>query len=789
MARENILVRRGSHGWWILLIWLVSSILYPPAAGAATIAVDTTADSLQAADGLTSLREAFIEASSNAENDTIVLEGGSTYDLTLCFGGELVHTATEALTVEGNGATIHQTCPDLGVISSTDTLSLLTVNDLTITGGPNTGTLIEGAALLVDGRLALNDSTITDVDSDGGSVIHTEFGGGGGFTIAVTDSSIVENDGDGIDGDFASVIVTGSTISDNIGGGVSLVDGNPLHVIDSTIAGNSGRGASTTGQGSTAMVVSGSTISGNDLGGVSCGACRQLTIESSDIVGNGAGAAEGSGGGVAFTFDFDPVPVDPFIDITDSNIEGNVARRSGGGLSVRTIEAAQDPMVSPIVAISEGSISENVTMGDDRPGGGIAVWTGSLAMVGTDVVGNVAGDSGTVASAGGGLSFREEVDDGIADAHDLILEQVAFDVNEASGSGGGADILTPGIVQINATGFFDNVVPGVGGGARIGAGSGSVTDSRFEGNQALRGGGLFADNIGSNTMSVTGSTFASNTATEHGGGVAADDLDQLILENDTISDNVASSGGGVSIGIDPMDDPETVTMRHTTVVQNSAAVGANVLSFEGTFDVGASLIAQPLGGGANCMGFPVNLVSQGRSFFSDGSCNPVGTDLVSAADPQLASLANNGGPTPNHLPAATSPIGGLVPAAECLPNTDQRGVARPQGANCEPGSIEITESGGGPIQGSSASDLLVGTGAGDLIQGLGGNDVLVGLGGPDTLEGGDGNDTLLGGPGDDLLLGGAGIDVLIGGPGDDQLVGGPGRDLCWFPGRILPRDC
>jgi Ca2+-binding RTX toxin-like protein len=288
-------------------------------------------------------------------------------------------------------------------------------------------------------------------------------------------------------------------------------------------------------------------------------------------------------------------------------------------------------------------------------------------------------------------------------------------------------------------------------------------------------------------MFVEDSTLAGNTASELGGGVAADDIGLLTLQNSTVAGNAAPSGGGISVGIDPMDDPETVRLRNVTVAGNTAPIGSNVATLEGTLDVGASVLVEPLGGGTNCAGFPVTLISQGRSFFSDGSCNAIGTDTVSAADPQLGVLGDNGGPTPTRLPAITSPMVGLVPVAECALDVDQRGIARPQGANCEPGSVEVTEA--APIDGTPGPDVLIGTRGNDTIRGFGGNDKLLGLAGNDVLEGGEGNDVLIGGPGDDVLRGGPGRDVLIGSSGHDVLDGGPGLDLCSIPGRGSPRDC
>lgn len=75
------------------------------------IQVTTTADVVDANDGVTSLREAFAIASSDGEDSTIVTTGGATYDLTNCAAGALVHDEM-ALTVLGHGgaATVRQTC-------------------------------------------------------------------------------------------------------------------------------------------------------------------------------------------------------------------------------------------------------------------------------------------------------------------------------------------------------------------------------------------------------------------------------------------------------------------------------------------------------------------------------------------------------------------------------------------------------------------------------------------------------------------------------------------------------
>jgi hypothetical protein len=224
-------------------------------------------------------------------------------------------------------------------------------------------------------------------------------------------------------------------------------------------------------------------------------------------------------------------------------------------------------------------------------------------------------------------------------------------------------------------------------------------------------------------------------------------------------------------------------------------MGAN-LATSGPTTIRASVLAEPLGGGTDCAEHPgappmtvPHLVNLGFSWFDDATCAPGLDDTVDpGGDPQLGPLADNGGPTPTRLPAATSPLGALVPVVSCLLATDQRGVARPVGTGCEPGSVEVDADGGpAPMLGTPGPDLLVGTDGDDTILGLGGPDLLMGLGGNDTLDGGAGRDLLIGGAGADHLIGGPDFDVLIGGPGD-TLDGGAGPDLCIIPGT-WPHDC
>jgi hypothetical protein len=88
---------------------------------------------------------------------------------------------------------------------------------------------------------------------------------------------------------------------------------------------------------------------------------------------------------------------------------------------------------------------------------------------------------------------------------------------------------------------------------------------------------------------------------------------------------------------------------------------------------------------SNCQTSALVLTS-GRSLDSTDQCGMGAYDMKNL-DPQLGPLAANGGPTPTMAPALSSVV--IDAAQNCPPpTTDQRGVARPQGAACDIGAVE-----------------------------------------------------------------------------------------------------
>lgn len=675
-----MLARRSSR-FATLIAFLVAALAWSEPSRAATFTVATTVDSLS---GPLSLRQAVAAASGNGQANTIVLQTGATYPLTVC-DEALTYTGTASLNIEskGAGATIQQTCPHLGTLVTTAApyTSVLTIDGITVSGGTS-DTQLSGAAIHTKARLVLQRSTVTGTTQTDGCVVLRA------STVTLEDSNIVNNPCSGIR-DSGTVLVRNSVIADNTGHGVFLTDILSVTVENSQVTGNGGVGVGTTDQGHGTVTVTSSVVSDNGLVGVLCTQCASIVITGSRIENNGGKSKVGgffeSGGGVLLDAGTNGNEARG-VTITDSVIRGNTAFHPGGGVYVR-YTAPTSPIDGPSTSITSSEISENRTMGDELDGGGIAVSAGRLTVKGSTIAHNVAGAGGVLLSAGGGLAFSRVKDS--ASRANITIEDSTFEGNSASGGGGGAAIATFAKATIKRSEFLDNSAGRQGGGAAACSQEGSISDSTFTGNEANTGAGLLVCPAAfGSTNTIQRSTFANNTASYHGGGVSVD-LTAADIVNSTITGNFAQEGGGLSLGLE-FAAVETVTLHHTTLSKNQASDGANVTFFGGTLLLRASVVAEA-GGAGNCHGFPASIVSLGYNFLSDDSCGHGPNDTISSHNPRLAKLKDNGGLTPTREPARTSPLAGLVPRVKCLLTEDQRGVARPRGHNCEPGAVEIAE--------------------------------------------------------------------------------------------------
>ena len=99
--------------------------------------------------------------------------------------------------------------------------------------------------------------------------------------------------------------------------------------------------------------------------------------------------------------------------------------------------------------------------------------------------------------------------------------------------------------------------------------------------------------------------------------------------------------------------------------------------------------------GGNCTGGEAPS-DNGYNLSSDTSCLFTASTSLQNTDPKLdpAGLHNNGGPTQTIALQPDSPAVDQIPVGSKCPATDQRGVTRPQGPNCDSGAFEMTAADG-----------------------------------------------------------------------------------------------
>ena len=510
------------------------------------------------------------------------------------------------------------------------------------------GIFNDGGVLNVDNAFITNnvalDPDAGSTNDDGGGGI---FNNGGTLTINATDiAGNTATDGLGNGGGLLSIggsnaLDQATTVSNNLaaraGGGIE-VNAASITIDDSSIDSNSaginGGGLHVTGAGDVQVTLSqfvGNTA-GNEGGGLWNSASGTVDIDDSQLLTNTADF----GGGI---FN-DGAAGD--ITITDSQVVGNSANLNGGGIDTE----------GGLVTIAGSAISTNVASGAAAPnegGGGIYISGGTVAITGSNIDLNTA--DGTSGSGGGILNF----------AGNLTVTNSVLAGNAANRAGGGIEANAGSdstITDTRITGNDAGTNPGNGGGIHItSSGIVAIDGSTVDNNTANEGGGLW--NSGSGTFSITNTTISGNTATgSSGGGIFNTDGGTITTDSVTITLNTGVGGSGVDGGT------SGVTLENTIVAQNpGGGIEDNLAGVINSNDY--NLIGDPRSGG-NLTGLLVNTIFE--------------------ADALLLPLANNGGPTPTHLPGAGSPAIGLG-----LTNllVDQRDVNRPQGAQDDIGAVEV----------------------------------------------------------------------------------------------------
>jgi hypothetical protein len=307
----------------------------------------------------------------------------------------------------------------------------------------------------------------------------------------------------------------------------------------------------------------------------------------------------------------------------------------------------------------------------------------------SDTIGFSSALSGEIelnAEAGGFFTIQNDTQE-----KDLTIDGPGAGVLAVDGNGqtrafaidSGAKATIEGLTIKNGSSDF--------GGGIFNHGNLTVNDSTISGNSASEiGGGIVNRGTVMNTatLTVTNSTISGNSASEIGGGIVNSSLGTLRVSNSTISGNSASVAGGGIVN----DGGGTLTVSNSTISGNSADFGGGILNHDGSATLANTIVAgnSATNEAPDAYG---TFTSQGYNLIGNtgGSSGWVSSDLQNQ-DALLGPLQDNGGPTHTHALVSVSPAINAIPKGTngcgTTITTDQRGVGRPQGGECEIGSFE-----------------------------------------------------------------------------------------------------
>ena len=612
-------------------------------------------------------------------------------------------TSTSPITINGNGAVIQRSSaagtPDFRIIFclSCD----LTLDGVTIKGGKGG----DGAGLLMKdfsndlmSKVLIRNSTITENDTQYSQpVSYGGYTGGGG----------------GINNTLGTLTVLNSTISRNRsfsgygGGGIMNFVGGRTTIVNSTIFENredsSGRGdaiasvfsppgsvivknsvlaSPTQGAGDDCYSGAPASLGHNIASDASCGLTGNGDLNSTNPL---LGPLANNGGRTPTHAPLlgspaiDAVPIAACTDSTGQFVatdQRGVPRPQGAACDVGSVELnppfniANGDVAGLIAAINAANTNPGADTINLAPGGtytltqvgGPDSWNGpsGLPVINSPIIINGNGAIIQRSSAAGTPDFRII----FWTSGDLTLDGVTI----KGGKGGdGAGLLIKGSTN-----------PYVG---KVSIRNSTITENDTQYSGAVSYGGYLG-----------------------GAGGGIQNMGSLTLTNSTISRNRSFSGYGGG-GISNFVGGRTTIANSTLFENRNDSWGrgdaiADGFSPPGSIILKNSVLASPTqGAGDDCYvypGYPGVVVSLGHNITSDASCGLTGSGDMNSTNPLLGPLANNGGRTPTHAPLLGSPAIDAVPTADCTDAfgapivSDQRGVARPQGAACDIGAVELT---------------------------------------------------------------------------------------------------
>lgn len=419
-----------------------------------------------------------------------------------------------------------------------------------------------------------------------------------------------------------------------------------------------------------------------------------------------------------------PTPGDYLITSAELAVTKNVSIE-GSGPTVRIVGDGNNRVFNVTAGnatLSNLTVTGGGLSGPVVNGGGIANGAGTLVLRKVTVTGNsVSNPSGGI-PAGGGVfnqSGTLQIIDSTISANTAAVTPKGGEVPEGGGvaSESGSVTITRSSITGNTASIAEPGGAPAGAGVESSGGTLAIADSTVSGNtntggSVAQGGGIAAFNT---TTVITGTTVSGNVASETGAGTIGEAggifqfHGSLSLINSTIAANSAaaqlSEGGGLEAR------ETTVQVTNSTIAANVAsgpeAAGGNLLAREkATVKPQNTIIAGGTGATRpNCAVTSESAIqSQGHNLDSLNECSFTATGDLVNADPLLALLADNGGPTQTMALAGISPAIDAADGAACPP-TDQRGVLRPAGAGCDIGAFELATPGATSGQASGVGQV------------------------------------------------------------------------------------
>jgi len=370
-----------------------------------------------------------------------------------------------------------------------------------------------------------------------------------------------------------------------------------------------------------------------------------------------------------------------------------------GNLSVRVFD-------NPANSVQIGG----VTVRNGKDGSGVG--GGGIHNVGTFTGTDVVLDSNTTNGQGGGL-FNDQgiayltqsvlrknkaaTGGGVANTGSIsFLGSFTIDGNTSTAEGGGVwnnslaslDNSNPPVPPGPPTGggtISSNVSGKSGGGIYNTGGFVSLMNVALDGNSASVDGAGYWN--GGGEVDVLNGTISRSVAGRNGAGCWNDG--STILTNVTLAANSTSAGQGGALW-NSLNFAYAL-LDNCTVAGNSAHTGGGTFNStsstsSGTVEVQNTIFASNTP--ANCSG---GISSDGNNIDSGSSCTPRVTSDRANTNPLLGALQYNPpGPTFLQTQALLSGSPAINAAANCPPpDTDERGVTRPQGAACDVGAFEV----------------------------------------------------------------------------------------------------